>query len=574
MIQRWSISPLKNFHSAKISVETPGSKGVLTRCPRVFQRAAIVATILACVAPQVWCGEKIFRFPLDGNPPTLDPVEIQDVTSDGVARKIFNGMVRVDEQMKPAPDLAEAVPEWNGGDKSYTFKLRKGVKFQNGREVKAADVKYSWERLLDPDISQRTQILEGVVGAKDKLDRKVKETSGIAVLDDYTVKVTLTGPSPTFLMEISMVNASIVPKEEVEKAASENSKFSRHPVGTGPFKLVEWKENVKLTFTKFPDYFRGAPKLDGITFEIISEPQTRLDLFKQGEFEVCDIPIGQVKKLKESNPDWIAENATFRTNYLGMAMHKVDDANKTIDAEPLGKNPKLREAISLAINRKYLCEVILEGRGRPAKSILPEGMMAHNPELDGAVYDPKKARAILADAGFAKGEGLQPLTLLYRNDADAKKIAVSVQHDLQSIGLKIELQTLDWATFLDRVGKNPPDMFLLGWVADYNDPDNFLYYLFDTKQWGEAGNETRYSNPEVDTILESARATMDQAKRIELYQKAEKIIVNDHPWALMENRINVILLQPYVKNIKGHLTPLDVGDLLNQIDFSTVDLEK
>src|SRR5579862_9017531 len=213
-----------------------------------MMRKFILTLVIGALAFSAGAAEKIFRFPLSENPPTLDPVEIQDVTSDGVARKMFNGLVRFDHDMKPAPDLAEAVPEWNAADNSFTFKLRKGVKFHNGREMKASDVKYSWERLLDPDISQRTQILEPVVGAKEKLDHKAKETSGIQIVDDYTIKVSLTGPSPTFLLEIGMVNASIVPQEAVEAAAKEGSKFARKPVGTGPFKLVEWKENQKLTF--------------------------------------------------------------------------------------------------------------------------------------------------------------------------------------------------------------------------------------------------------------------------------------------------------------------------------------
>src|SRR5476649_421624 len=220
----------------------------------MIQRFLSVLVCCAIVAP-CFGADKIFRIPLSENPPTLDPVEIQDVTSDGVARKIFNGLVRCDEQMRPAPDIAEALPVWNAADNTYTFKLRKGVKFQNGREVKAADVKYSWERLLDPNISQRTQILENVVGAKERLEHKATETSGLVVVDDYTFQVKLLGPSPTFLLEIGMVNASIVPKEEVEKATADGGKFGRKPVGTGPFKLVEWKESAKITFVKFADYF-------------------------------------------------------------------------------------------------------------------------------------------------------------------------------------------------------------------------------------------------------------------------------------------------------------------------------
>ena len=518
-----------------------------------------------------WQGPKVFRLPLSENPPSLDPVKIQDVTSDGVARKIFNGLVRFDKAMLPAPDLAEAVPAWNAADKSYTFKLRRGVRFHNGREVQAADVKYSWERLLDPNVSERLQILEPVVGAREKIDRKSAAATGIEVLDDYTVRVRLTGPSPTFLFEIGMVNAAIVPREAVEAAEQAGGSFSRQPVGTGPFKLVEWKENSRLVLERNDEYFKGKPRLERVVYEVIPDPQTRLDHFTRGGFEVCEIPFGRLKGLSEAHPEWISRNPTFRTNYLGIAMHRPGPDGKNAPTAPLGTSHKLRQALNHALNRQYICDTILEKRGRPAYSILPPGMLAHDPELHAWSYDPAQARALLAEAGYPGGQGLPVFTLLYRNDADQKKIILAVHSDLAAVGIKAELQALDWGTFLDRVGNDPPDLFYLGWVADYNDPDNFLYYLFHTRNWGRPGNETRYSRPEVDTLLEKARASMDAAERVRLYRQAERIIVDDCSWVIIENRVNVILLQPYVRGVKEQLTSLDVGSGLNQVDFGAVD---
>ncbi|MCY3020992.1 MAG: ABC transporter substrate-binding protein, partial [Planctomycetota bacterium] len=522
-----------------------------------------------------WDGPKVFRLPLSENPPSLDPIKIQDVTSDGVARKIFNGLVRADTSMKPAPDLAEAVPEWNAAEKSYTFKLRQGVKFHNGREVKAADVKYSWERLLDPNVSERVQILEPVVGAKDKINRKAGDTTGIEVLDDYTIRVTLTDPSPTFLLEIGMINASIIPREAVEAAEQAGGTFSRQPVGTGPFKLVEWRENSRIELARHDEYFKGKPRLDGVVYEVIPDPQTRLDHFARGAFEVCDIPFGRLKGIQQEHPEWVSRNPAFRTYYLGMAMHHpAGPGGKNVPTEPLGINPKLRQAINHALNRQYICDTILEKRGQPAYCILPPGMMAHDPELKGWTYDPAKAKALLAEAGYPNGAGLRPLTLLYSNNPDVKKVVLAIHSDLTAIGITVNLQALDWGAFLDRVGKDPPDMFYLQWVADYNDPDNFLYYLFHTRQFGSPGNETRYSKPEVDTLLDQARATIDNDERVKLYRRAERIIVADCPWALIEHRVNYILMQPYVRGAREQLTCLDIGSGLNQVDFSTVDFAK
>jgi peptide/nickel transport system substrate-binding protein/oligopeptide transport system substrate-binding protein len=199
-------------------------------------------------------------------------------------------------------------------------------------------------------------------------------------------------------------------------------------------------------------------------------------------------------------------------------------------------------------------------------------MMAHDPGLKGWSYDPAKAKALLAEASYPEGAGLPVFALLYRNDPDIKKIVLAIHSDLEAVGIHAEMQALDWGAFLDKVGKDPPDLFYLGWIADYNDPDNFLYYLFDTRQFGSAGNETRYANVEVDRLLELARATMDQAARVRLYQQAERIIVGDCPWVIIENRVNYILLQPNVRGVKEQLTALDVGTGLSQVDFGFVDL--
>lgn len=522
-----------------------------------------------------WTGSRVFRFALEVNPPTLDPVKITDVTSHGVASKIFNTLVRYDTKMELVPDLAEALPAWNAADNSYTFKLRKGVTFHDGSPMTAQDVKYSWERLLDPAESKRMQILAAVKGANAKIDGKgeVKEAEGLQVVDDYTFKVVLTGPSPTFLHEIIMVNAAVVPKGSAEKAQAAGQTFSQVPVGTGPFKLVEWQPNQRLVMARHDDYFRGKPFLDKLTFEIVNKPQMRLEKFLAGEFEVCDIPFGQFKTMQRKHADLLKSNPTFRTNYLGISIHSVKEGGESVPADPLGTNVKLRQAINCAIDRDNICDTILEGRSKPANSILPPAMMAHDPNLRGWTYDPKKAKALLAEAGYPDGKGLRKLEFFYRQDPDAQKIAVAIQADLQSIGLDVDICALDWAALLDRLDKNPPDLFYLGWVADYNDPDNFLFWLFHTKQWGDPGNHTRYSNPQVDALLDKAHVSMDQNERVKLYHEAECKILEEATWCVLETRVNYILVHPHVKNAQEQLTNMDVGWLMGSVDFGTVEFK-
>ncbi|HEY3319745.1 MAG TPA: ABC transporter substrate-binding protein [Planctomycetota bacterium] len=519
-------------------------------------------------------GTKVFRFPLDSNPPSLDPAMITDVTSDGVGQRMYNTLLRFDRELNLIPELASEMPIWDAKDNSYTFKLRTNVTFHNGRRMTAADVKYSWERLLDPDVSKRTEILAPVLGAQEKIDGKTKTTPGIQVLDEFTLKVLLTGPNPTFLYQIAMICAAVIPHEGVEAAEKSGHSFSNRPVGTGPFKLVEWIHNRKLVFVAHEQYFKGRPKLDGLLYQVIPSAQVRLDRFLKREFEVSDIPFGQYKKISEQHKELTNSNPALRTNYLGILMNRKDTNGKIVPVEPLGSNPKLRQAINCAINREHLTKVILEGRGQPANSILPPGMHGHDPQLKGWTYDVPKARALLAEAGYPDGNGLEPIDLYYRKDDDIERVVVAIQNDLKAAGIPIELRSLEWGTFLQKMyGGDPPKLFYLGWVADFPDPDNFLYWLFHTSQWGEPGNETHYSNPRVDELTTKARLLMDQPERLKLYNEAEKIIVGDCPWILLEWRTNVILLQPYVKAVREQLNPLDVGAGLNQVDFSKVEME-
>ena len=291
----------------------------------------------------------------------------------------------------------------------------------------------------------------------------------------------------------------------------------------------------------------------------------------KNEFDLCDIPLGKIASMKESNPELISENATYRTIYLGLTMKKVDKDGKPVDAGPLASNLKLRQAINHAIDREYICTKVMSGSAVPANSILPPGMLAHDPNLKGWTFDPAKSKALLAEAGFPGGAGLPTFTLMHRNNPDTKLVASAIQHDLGEVGIKIDIQALDWSTFLDRVKRDPPDLFTLSWIADYNDSDNFLFFLFHTNNIGSS-NETRYSNPEVDHWLDEARSIVDTAKREEIYRKTEKKIMADLPWVLLFFPKNIILIHKNVLNVRGKLTPLDVGTGLNQLEFAEVDL--
>jgi peptide/nickel transport system substrate-binding protein/oligopeptide transport system substrate-binding protein len=518
-------------------------------------------------------GARVFRIPLNTNPPTLDPVRISDTVSDAVARKIHAGLVRFGPDLQPLPDLAESW-EYDAEKRNYTFHLRRGARFHNGREVTAWDAKYSWERLLDPRISKYMNLLELVEGAAEKIrgDGRVNESRGLEVLDSHTFRVTLTEPSPTFLLQIAMVNAAVVPREAVEAAEAAGSAFGRRPVGAGPFRLVRWSENSRLVLRKHEQYHGGPARLSGLVFKIVPVPRMRLEKVLKGEFEVSVVPFDELRSVEAEHADLLIKKPYLRTSYLGLTLQRPGAGGKS-EATFLGRHLKVRQAINCAINREHICGTILQGRSRPAYSILPPGMPGHDPDLRAWTYDPARAKALLAEAGCPGGQGLESLVFLYANDPDVKKIVLAIHGDLTELGLKVELQSLEWAAYIERVDSRPPDLFLLSWVADYNDPDNFLYLLFHTKQWGD-NNHVRYSNAAVDRLLDRGRATANHEERMRIYGEVERTILAELPWAVLENRTNILLVQPWVHGVRENLTALDSGPGLNYVDFSAIEMRR
>ncbi|MCW8129083.1 MAG: ABC transporter substrate-binding protein [Planctomycetota bacterium] len=514
---------------------------------------------------------KFLRLAIDTDPKTLDPISITDTISDGLARKVFNGLVKLKKDgdaYVPTGDLAEKFEISPDGTR-YTFWLRKGVKFHNGREVKASDFVYSIGRLLGPG-STRADWVKPFVKGSEAFFKDPTAPLGVKAVDDYTLEIELEKPFAPFIQHLCTVNLSVVPKE----CADDKSKpFARNPVGTGPFKFSEWKDSERVVLRRFDDYFKGRPKLDGVAFLIVKEPITRLRKYENGELHATDIPNGKVKEATaKAGPENVLEYTTWRTNYIGFGMPNGKYADHK-ELQPYGSNKLLRQAISYAIDREYLCTKVLEGRGVPAKGILPPGMPAFKEGRPGWPHDLEKAKALLAEAGYPEGKGLPKITLLHRNDENTKMIVQALQQDMEKIGVPVELQARDWNAFLSQVDDNPQPMYVLGWVADYGDPDNFLFVLFHTKQWGEAGNNTRFSNPKVDELVEKARGLAAMTDRAPLYHEAESIILDEMPWVPTYHVRNVVLLRKEVKGIREHITPFDTGTEFPQIDFHLVDIE-
>ena len=482
----------------------------------------------------------VLKYWLKQDPPNLDPAHARDTTSAVVVMHLFDGLVELDPiTLEPLPAVAES---WTISDdgRVYTFTIRKGVKFHNGRKVTAEDFRYSFDRILDPDTrSERTWVLEDIKGARARINRKAGNVEGIKVIDDYTLELTLEKPLAFFIFLLSMEAASVLPREEVERWGED---FGQHPMGCGPFTFVSWYNDQKVIVSKFDGYYGEGPYLDEIRFLIIRDKVMAYENYKEGNIDILtDLPPMTVKSAKARYPDDLLVWRILGTNYLSFNHEKW----------PFKGNKTLRQAFNYAVDRKAICEVLREGVPYPAAGILPKGIQAYDPDLEGYHYDPEKAKELLAKAGYPGGKGLGTIELWYNTDEGHEKDLIEVQGNLREIGVDVTLTNMDWGTYLDATKEGEAAFFRSGWVADLPDPDNFLYILLDSKNIGQ-GNYSRYDNPEFNSLVEKARELTNMEERIPLYQKAERIAVEDAVWLFLWHYGDYLLRKPY---LKGVVTP-------------------
>ncbi len=468
------------------------------------------------------------------DPPTLDPAQATDTTSSAVVRQIFDTLVELDERLQPVPAVAE---RWtvSADQRTYTFMLRAGVKFHNGRLLRAADVKFSFERAAR---GKRPWVFEKIAGAPAFIKGVAGEIVGVRALDERTVEIKLEKPFAPFLFLMAYDAASLVPREETERLGAA---FATRPVGTGAFRLKEWRRDDRVVLEGFAEHFRGAPSLERVVFRVIPAEITRFNDYRAGNLDVTDIPTGHCRAVK-ADPVLKGQVAIWPT----LGTHAV---RFNVEKPPFNDR-RVRLAVAHAIDPTAIVEGLLEGCVIAGKGILPPALPGYSAVVTAPGFDRTRARQLLAEAGFPGGRGLPPITYHFNTGDLNQRIAELLQAQLREIGITLELRRLDWAAHIKVVDEGAVTMFRQGWIADYPDPENFLTVLFHSRNVGAAGNTSRYRNPELDRVFDQADAMPAGPQRMKLYQGAEQRLLDDGAWITLYHYASRALIRPSVKGLE------------------------
>ena len=483
----------------------------------------------------IWGGT--YRRPLEFNPQTLDPALSLDMYSTTMIQQVFDGLVQFDKDLNVIPAIAKS---WKISPDGliYTFYMREDIKFHNGREVNAKDFVYSFTRVLDPNTkSHSSDFFTRILGAQEYIDQKAKAVKGISALDKYTIRIILSKPYAPFINILAMKGAKVVPREEIEKVGAS---FGKYPVGTGPFKFVSMKEGEEIVLEANPSYFEGKPYLDKLIFKIFPGAlrERILQEFKDGNLEESFIPPEEIETVVKEKQYIFLQKPTLSLRLYGF----------NLLSNPLD-NKKLRKAINFAIDKTSIISEIHKNQFNLAKNILPPGMPGYDPMKDPYPYNQRQAVKLLSEAGFPKGKGLQPLEIWSASKSEAAERELNeIKSQLSEIGIQatVHFET-NWPNFVSLLTTNKAPIFLRAWYADFPDPDNFLGILFHSKS---KYNYMNYNNPEVDRLLDRAKTERDYLKRMEIYRKAEEIVLEDAPIIPIVNNLFQMAYQPYVRGIE------------------------
>ena len=484
------------------------------------------------------------------DPPTLDPHLTTDATSAQIIVEVFGGLVTIDSELNVVSDLAES---WDISPDGlvYTFRIRPDATFHNGKPVTAEDVRWSLERATDPltEAPNVDQYLGDIVGVDAKLQGNALEISGVRVINEHTVEITIDESKSFFLAKMTYPTAFVLDQENIE--ANPKSWF-REPNGTGPFKMSEYKVGETLILSRHDGYHLGAAKLAEV--EMILSGGTSMLMYENDEIDIAGVGLSDLDRLLDPthslNSELLQASPSFSVQYIGL----------NVDEPPLD-DLNVRKALNLAIDKREIATIVLGDQVVPATGILPPGFPGFNSSVSGYEFNPEEAKRLLLTSKYGDDlENMPPITITTPGSFGAN-VSLDMEVILamweKNLGIKTEFQQTEFATFLKDLHKGRFQMFDIGWIADYPDPENFLDILFYSDS---SNNHTNYNNPDVDALLEQARIERDETMRFSIYNEVEQTILDDAPWIpLWYSGERYLLVKPNVHDFLQ--TPLIIPKL-------------
>ena len=486
----------------------------------------------------------VFRL-LGRDPTTLDPALTTDNTAYEIVVELYSGLMRLtDDPNEPIVlDLAESFTVSSDGT-VYRFVLREGLEFSDGSPVTAFDFKWSWERAALPETGSPIvkEFLGDIVGINEIVEGEATSADGITVIDDHTLEVRIDAPKPYFIAKLTYPVTFVVNRDNVE---SGGETWTDDLVGTGPFVLDSYEIGVSMVIARNEKYWDRRAFLDEVQFNLAGG--SAMAMYENDEIDITGIPQSAFERVTDPaepiSKEVVEVPPDFVTSYVGFNVE-----------QPPFDDVHFRRAMNHAVDKELIAEAVLQGRVRPAHGPIPPGFIGFNPDLEPLGFDVDKAVEELNMSKYADPETRPRIVLTAAGTGGSPPTWLQAVAEMwaRNLGVEIEFQEVEWATFLQEIDNYKLQAFTLAWSPDYPDPHTFVDVLFRSDS---TINQTRYGNAEVDALLDEATTEPDPARRIQLYQEAEQIIVDEAAWVPMWWGSNGrILVKPHVNGFR--ISPL------------------
>ena len=481
---------------------------------------------------------------------TLDPAFTTGALEAEYVVHLFAGLTSLNDKLEVVPDLAEKWSVSNDG-RVYTFTLRRGAKFHDGRPITSADVKFSLERAADPRLASPVALtyLGDIQGFGARISGQASEVAGIKARDDITIDITLDEPRVYFPAKLTYPVSYVVDRQNVAAGPD----WWLKPNGSGPFKVASLAPGERLSLVRHEGFFGTKPALAGI--EYLAVPP--VEAYERDLIDIAVVDLADIDRVTDKS-DPLNRELRVRTDldiqYLAM----------NVTAKPFD-DPKVRQAFNHALDRDRIASVTLKRTVIKADGILPPGMPGKSDRVRGLDFDVSRARQLVSESSYRDARNFPEisLTVMGTRTAPAPEVNAIIATYRQSLGVDVRVRQLDRDAFASATqrDRDRPQMFMTGWIADYADPQNFLDILFHSRS---RENAARYANPDVDRDLEKARAERDAAARTKLYQEIEARILQDAPWVPLWHNKRYILVKPWVQ---GYAAPSVVQPWLKAVSL-------